>query len=152
GIHRPAGHPRGALMPFLDDFRKQYPDYNDLDDTTLAKALHGKFYADMPFREFSNRIGFTPPTPRLDEWGQPVAEYGLAAKEPREYQIAMLGEMGKGVPILGGLVPQSEAMTRMEREHTGLATAFNIGGGVASMVPAVAAAPEILGARAVPWL
>lgn len=43
----------------LTDFRKQYPEYNDLSDAELAKGIHQKFYSDMPFESFSKEIGFT---------------------------------------------------------------------------------------------
>ena len=40
------------------DVRKKYPEYNDLSDDDLAKALHGKFYSDMPFDQFASSVGF----------------------------------------------------------------------------------------------
>ena len=44
-------------MATIQEIRKQYPQYDDLSDADLAKALHGRFYSDMPFDEFSKRIG-----------------------------------------------------------------------------------------------
>lgn len=46
-------------MATIQEIRKQYPQYNDMPDADLAKALHDKFYSDMPFDEFSKRIGLT---------------------------------------------------------------------------------------------
>ncbi len=46
----------------LEDFRKQYPQYNDISDEDLAKGLHRRFYSDIPFEDFSQRVGFTPET------------------------------------------------------------------------------------------
>ncbi len=34
------------------EFRKKYPVYNDLSDEDLTRALHSKYYQDMPFEEF----------------------------------------------------------------------------------------------------
>ena len=41
----------------LEDFRKQYPQYNDVSDEDLAKGLHRRFYSDIPFEDFSQRVG-----------------------------------------------------------------------------------------------
>ncbi len=42
-------------MGVLEDFRKQYPVYNDMDDAALADGMYKKFYSDMPRDEF-NRV------------------------------------------------------------------------------------------------
>lgn len=39
-------------MAKIDEFRSQYPEYNDLDDETLAQKLHAKEYSDLPYEEF----------------------------------------------------------------------------------------------------
>jgi len=44
----------------FSDVRKQYPQYDDLDDAALAKGLHQKFYSDMPFDDFAARVGYAP--------------------------------------------------------------------------------------------
>ena len=57
------------MNELLEQFREQYPQYADMDDETLAKALHKRFYADMSFEEFENRIGGvqrTQPIPRSE--------------------------------------------------------------------------------------
>ena len=46
----------------IAEIRQKYPQYNDLSDTELAQGLHKKFYADMDFGEFSNKIGLNQPT------------------------------------------------------------------------------------------
>lgn len=43
--------------------RQKYPQYKDLTDEQLAKSLHGKFYSDIPYDEFSGKIGLKPATP-----------------------------------------------------------------------------------------
>lgn len=47
----------------IKDIRQKYPQYSDLSDQDLAKALHQKFYSDLPFEDFSGRIGLAPITP-----------------------------------------------------------------------------------------
>ena len=45
----------------LAEFRKRYPQYNDIPDGELAERLHRKYYFEMSFEEFARRIGYTPP-------------------------------------------------------------------------------------------
>ena len=40
----------------LNQFRQQYPQYDDIDDETLVNSLHEKFYSDIPKDEFRERI------------------------------------------------------------------------------------------------
>ena len=47
-------------MASIQEIRSQYPQYDQLSDEDLARALHGKFYSDMDFGEFSERIGLAP--------------------------------------------------------------------------------------------
>ena len=47
-------------MASIQEIRSQYPQYDRLSDEDLARALHGKFYSDMDFGEFSERIGLAP--------------------------------------------------------------------------------------------
>lgn len=46
-------------MTTLAEIRQKFPQYADLDDSTLADALHRKFYADMPKEEFAAKVGLT---------------------------------------------------------------------------------------------
>lgn len=41
----------------LAQFRQENPDYADVDDETLADALHRKFYSEMPRAEFFTAVG-----------------------------------------------------------------------------------------------
>lgn len=41
----------------LTDFRKQYPQYDDLTDQQLAQGLHRQFYSDIPFDQFASQVG-----------------------------------------------------------------------------------------------
>lgn len=42
----------------FEDVRKKFPQYNDLSDEQLAQGLHKKYYADLPFDKFSEKIGY----------------------------------------------------------------------------------------------
>ncbi len=45
----------------IQEVRAKFPQYGDMTDAALAKALHAKFYADMPFEQFSAKIGLNDP-------------------------------------------------------------------------------------------
>jgi len=53
----------------LVEFRKQYPQYDDVNDIKLSKALHQKYYSHVPFEQFAGVVGVDtavaerPPTP-----------------------------------------------------------------------------------------
>ena len=40
----------------LSEFRQENPQYNDMNDADLSKALHKKFYSDMPISKFNSKI------------------------------------------------------------------------------------------------
>lgn len=44
-------------MATLSEIRAKYPQYGDLSDEQLAVAMHRKFYSDMPFADFSQKVG-----------------------------------------------------------------------------------------------
>lgn len=47
------------MNEFLEKFRAQYPQYKDMSDGDLARALHTKFYSDLSFDDFAARIGLS---------------------------------------------------------------------------------------------
>lgn len=47
-------------MGKLADFRKEHPEYNDMNDAALGDALHRKFYSDMPKADFDQKMGIAP--------------------------------------------------------------------------------------------
>jgi len=47
-------------MASIQEIRSKYPQYNEMSDEDLARALHGKFYSDMDFGDFSEKIGLSP--------------------------------------------------------------------------------------------
>lgn len=44
-------------MITMKEVREKFPQYDDMTDEQLAKALHGKYYSDMPYADFSKQIG-----------------------------------------------------------------------------------------------
>ena len=45
----------------LESFKAQNPVYSDMTDADLAKGLHAKYYADVPFEDFAKQINFSVP-------------------------------------------------------------------------------------------
>lgn len=41
-------------------FRSQHPEYDDLTDEGLTKALHSKFYSDIDYQEFARKFSGVP--------------------------------------------------------------------------------------------
>lgn len=80
-------------MAGLDDFRAQYPQYNDMPDTKLADALYSKFYSDMPRDQFDAKIG-------------PISDPPSALNPD-----SIVRQVAKGVPILGELANKANAAT-----------------------------------------
>ena len=92
----------------ITEIRQKYPQYNEISDDELAKKLHAKYYASMPFEEFSTKIGLgtTAPTPPA-----PVV--------PSEQDSPFLGSLkssyermkGEGALLAGkvGLMDEAEA-------------------------------------------
>lgn len=73
----------------IKEIRAKYPQYDDWSDEQLAKGLHTKFYSDMPFEEFSAKIGFTA-TPSLtlsDEQKEHIAANNRAYEEKQENNL-----------------------------------------------------------------
>lgn len=64
----------------LQEFRQQYPQYDDLSDEALTKGLHKKFYSDMPFDQFASKIGFTAKQP---EPAAPTAAPIIPGRAPK---------------------------------------------------------------------
>lgn len=82
-------------MPSIQEIRQQYPQYDDMSDADLAKALHGKYYSDMPFEEFSAKVG-------VEE--QPATTLGNL----KQFGVGL----GKGAIALAGLPGDVNALAK----------------------------------------
>lgn len=115
-------------MASLPEIRAQYPQYNDMSDADLAGALHQKFYSDMPFDDFSARVGLvqSQPEPQADIGRMKAIEVGLKQGATGNFydELSGLSEAGKvggfnipniPVPGLAGL-QQSIGAGRMLAE------------------------------------
>jgi hypothetical protein len=59
----------------IQQIRQKYPQYDDLSDEQLASLLHRKFYADMPRKEFDQKVGLAAVPVETTTFGQ-VKEFG----------------------------------------------------------------------------
>jgi hypothetical protein len=112
----------------IQQIRQKYPQYSDLSDEQLAKGLHQKFYSDLSFDVFAERIGFAkgaPSEPVLspEEMLTPVADTPEAAalrQKTREYEAGTsLGErVGRDIKrgVLRGMnvLPSMSAVSRQK--------------------------------------
>lgn len=69
----------------IQDFRKQYPQYDDMSDVELADAIHGKYYSDLPKDDVYSRLGIVSDSPM----------------SVQDTVLGGLGSAGKGVPLVG---------------------------------------------------
>lgn len=72
-------------MMTLQDFRQQYPMYDDMSDADLSASLHQKFYSDIPLADFQQKIGAVP---------APAAAAAPATASPAAESL-----IGSGAPV-----------------------------------------------------
>lgn len=129
----------------LNEFRQQYPQYDDMSDDALVGALHSKFYADMPRADFEAKIGYQKPSQEYQGWG----EYGkdLARTVAQGVTLGGSDEAIAGVRSVAGtpydqaLEEERGAVKRFQDQNPGTALAAELGGGFA--VPGMGAAKFI---------
>jgi hypothetical protein len=82
----------------LDQVREKFPQYKDLSDDQLAQGLHKKYYPDMPFEDFSAKIGYK--SKAEPETTYQKVEKGLRtareAIDPYEF-LKSVGERGSAI-------------------------------------------------------
>jgi hypothetical protein len=80
-------------MADIQELRQKYPQYSDMSDEQFAKGFHDKFYSDIPFEEFSQKIGLAKPQAKVSVESAP-ATYGsdIPMQEPMGIPSATEGE------------------------------------------------------------
>jgi hypothetical protein len=115
-------------MATIAEIRQQYPQYADMDDATLGKALHAKYYADMPYDDFAQRVGLGSVAP-------------ASSGPPRRYVKDKTAQMG-------GLELAGRGAGKFIRDMaTGLEQRF-LSGEVAQGTPGAAERADVLTTRA----
>lgn len=86
----------------FDEVRKKFPEYSDMNDADLAKGLHQKFYADMPFEEFSAKVGYAPKSkPTYDDLVKDVQSGPMDILRPARFVKATAETLGGLVSGIG---------------------------------------------------
>jgi len=66
----------------MDQVRERFPEYDDMDDMTLANAIHGRFYSDIPLADFYAQVGFNPQQDAGDNGIYPDTGPGSSPNNP----------------------------------------------------------------------
>jgi hypothetical protein len=85
----------------IQQFRQQYPQYNDISDMDLAKKLHAKNYSDMSFDDFANRFGITKPTFKGGQGGEFRGQGATGEWEPESFLKQGIGRLAVGSAQVG---------------------------------------------------
>ena len=160
----------------IKEIREKYPQYGNISDKELAERLHQKYYKDMDFADFSQRIGYKAPVqntplpplspelraqPRGNYWqGVPSAfgegfEQGLLSGTESALNGATLGGYGWLNRKLGGEMDKRRQELQALAGNEGLGSlnltadfAAGLGGGVGGVPRATAALGSgLLGSR-----
>lgn len=76
----------------IQEIRQQYPQYSDLSDEQLGRALHTKFYADMPYDQFAARVAPAADEPSM--LSQVGRQLGLTARAPVAAALSIPAAIG----------------------------------------------------------
>lgn len=71
----------------LQDFREQYPQYQDWSDEELSQALHKNYYSTIPLEQFQAQVGLAPPPPPPPEptlWDRVKNKFGGGETKPAD--------------------------------------------------------------------
>lgn len=83
----------------ISAIRKKYPQYDDMSDADLAKALHRKFYSDMDFNDFAQRVGLE----RRSTGGEIARQVGLTGRHAIEGLASLPAMVAQPVADLGDM-------------------------------------------------
>lgn len=134
-------------MPTIAEIRSQYPQYEDMSDDDLARALHSKNYSDMDYGAFRQKIGMVPEfdpgvegyNPETGEVERTVskassAAYGAADQASLGFGdelASFVGSWLSGEPREDVLREMRANKSRAQEANPGSYLAGQIGGGLA---------------------
>ena len=120
--------------------------YSDVSDGDLVRALHGKFYSDMPYGEFLKHIDFRPPA------SNPTGEISGLDKFNAGMGLAFtnIGRAGKQMVGMDSDFQRNRAEDKA-LTNTGAGLAGNVAGNIAAFAPLalVPGANTVAGAGAI---
>jgi len=113
------------MMATIAEIRQQYPDYDDLSDQELARGLWKNNYSDMPFEEFSAKIGLNQTnTYKGLEVVQRTPDGGMVLANPADGKMMFLNEQAgysttdpeKISAIMEGANPAEQSQRSMQED------------------------------------
>ena len=122
----------------IKEFRKQYPQYDDIGDVALASALHAKHYSDVPIMDFMDKFGVRESPAEPDPWVDPISAIsgvaGIARRLGASATAKAIAAALATEPMQGGVVDAVDgAMAGLPAPIRGLAdTALAVGTGLAT--------------------
>ncbi len=78
----------------IQEFRQNYPEYQDIPDMELAQKFHAKYYSDMPFVTFAGKFGLEAAHPLSEDYQAP-AQPSFFDKAKQTLSKAMPSGAGK---------------------------------------------------------
>lgn len=137
----------------IQEIRAKYPQYNNLTDEQLAQGLHKKYYPDMDFADFSQRIGLSPQNNTSQDVLGAVSSFdtGYSAGFGKKlgglinaigsYPVDRVAEMlgAENAPSFQDRYNEivnsaSDAQEKFSEENPLTATALQVGGAIASPI------------------
>jgi len=84
----------------IQEIRAKFPQYNDLPDEQLVQGLHAKYYSDIPYQEFTSKIGGLSQSQEVAP--QPAqSQPQQGGKSFFEHLLENMGKAGHGTPEEG---------------------------------------------------
>lgn len=139
----------------LKEFKKQFPQYANVDDERLVRGLHKKYYSNMDFADFSQKIGYRPTDSQISEKEQP-SNVWQAVRQAMEVPQKAMEYINPAERLRKGVAGFVDSLIRTPEEAVGKIASFEEGGtfgagkklgGVANAVfSSVVDAPATVGA------
>jgi hypothetical protein len=111
-------------MASLTEIRQQYPQYNDMSDRQLADALHGKFYSDIPKKDYYAALGLTAEDREnyslMEKINNAVNQLGTGAYKAIAGTVGMPGDLaaaGQAAPMPGPIGNSKIDVLKAENEQ-----------------------------------
>lgn len=92
-------------MSKLSDFRKQYPQYDNMSDAELSYRLYKKFYGDRPLMVYANDLGLN------SQQKMDFLKYAGQQGDSIKFNTATNNQPSYGGPIVGGARSVLQGMT-----------------------------------------
>ena len=125
----------------IQEIRQKFPQYSDVSDGALVQALHSKYYSDIPYAQFEQKVFKTKPV-KIGAEGLPDAvkevsgNFSIPAKAAIGFKSALDDMALRLKQLTTGELSQEDVNTvsanRALRDASGAALGGNIAGNLAA--------------------